>query len=218
MKNWAKYADLIPFGDWHLHTSYTDGENTVEEMCEQAVRNGLRLLVFSEHVRRALRYDYEALLGDIERARARFPLTLLAGCETKVLDVDGSLDVSESVLAACEIVIASFHSFPHEHKAAYLTALTNALRHPRVDIWGHPTLFLRRRGISLEDHEIREVAAVCREENVLVEQSLLYGLPDARFVELAEGVTYVESSDAHSTARLRVPAGAAGVESGNRPR
>lgn len=55
-----KYADLIPLGDWHLHTNYTDGENTVEEYCEQAVKNGLKLLVFSEHVRRELIYSYRA--------------------------------------------------------------------------------------------------------------------------------------------------------------
>lgn len=203
MKNWQKYADLLPYGDWHMHTTYTDGRDTVDAMCVQAVRNGLRLLVFTEHVRRQLDYDYDHLLEDIERARRKYPLTLLAGCEAKILDRDGTLDVSEDVLARCEIVLAVVHSFPYEDTASWAEAVGNALRHPRVDIWGHPTHFLYRRGLTPSAEEIRILGEVCIEAEVLVERSLAYGLPDERFVSLAGNVTYVESSDAHSARDLR---------------
>jgi DNA polymerase (family 10)/putative hydrolase len=199
-----KYADLLPVGALHLHTQYTAGTSTVDEYCEQAVKNRLRLLGFSEHVRRELKYEYDALLADIERARQRFQLTILSGCEAKVLDLDGSLDVTDEVLRRCEIVVASFHSFPHDDKESYLKALSNVIRHPRVDIWGHPTLFLKRRGLSLTDQDIRYVASLCKEYHVLIERNLRYDLPDAHFLHEAYNVTYVENSDAHSVTELRI--------------
>jgi DNA polymerase (family 10)/putative hydrolase len=167
------------------------------------VKNGLQLLVFSEHVRRQLTYDYNSLLRDIEDARRRFPLTILSGCETKVLDLNGSLDVTEYVLEKSDIVIMSFHSFPYGDKSSYLIALIRALQHPRVDIWAHPTLFLKRHGLSLTEEEIRQVTTVCREFNVLVERNLRYNVPDDHFVNLTRDAIYVENSDAHSVDELR---------------
>jgi putative hydrolase len=41
MKKWEKYSKDLETGDWHCHTKYTDGRNTVMEMCRQAQKNGL---------------------------------------------------------------------------------------------------------------------------------------------------------------------------------
>jgi DNA polymerase (family 10)/putative hydrolase len=85
-------------GDWHCHTDYTDGASSVDDYCRTARANGLDLLVFSEHVRRELDYDFDAFCADVEAARERYDdLTLLVGCEAKALDSDGTLDVSEAV-------------------------------------------------------------------------------------------------------------------------
>ena len=117
MRRWEKYKEYLIWGDWHTHTIYTDGQNTVFEMCEQAVKNNLKLIAFTEHVRRSLDYDFDRFLGDIESARRAYPnLIILAGCEAKVLDTEGNLDVSPEIIKKCDIVVASFHGFPYGEK------------------------------------------------------------------------------------------------------
>ena len=58
MKKWRKYQSYLTSGDWHIHTNYTDGENSIEDYCERALKNGLELIAFTEHVRRDLDYAF----------------------------------------------------------------------------------------------------------------------------------------------------------------
>jgi DNA polymerase (family 10)/putative hydrolase len=85
MKTWKKYVDYLLEGEWHIHTNYTDGKNTVFEYCEKAVEIGIPLLAFTEHVRKELTYDFNQFLNEIEEAREEFDLIILSGCEAKVL-------------------------------------------------------------------------------------------------------------------------------------
>ena len=57
-KNWIKYDEYLLTVDWHIHTNWTDGENTVFEYCERAVQEGIPLIAFIEHVRKKLNYDF----------------------------------------------------------------------------------------------------------------------------------------------------------------
>lgn len=205
MKNWERYRDYLETGDFHVHTDYTEGTNTVFELCEQAILNNLKLICFSEHVRRSLSYDFDALLRDIDTARQRYPrLKILSGCEAKVMDLDGSLDVSEEILSKVEIVIASFHSFPYADKADFLKALYGALRNPSVDIWGHPLTFLRN--ISPTAPELHGIIRECIKRRVLIEDSLVqaYQNPPS-FLEACKelGATIVVNSDAHDIYSLK---------------
>ena len=68
-KKWFPYRDYLHKGDWQVHTSYTDGSNTVFEFCERAVKNNLELIAFTEHVRSELDYNFYSLISDIESAR-----------------------------------------------------------------------------------------------------------------------------------------------------
>ncbi len=112
MKKW-EVLQVSGNRGWHCHTRYTDGRNTVAEMCGQASRNGLELIAFTEHVRKSLFYDFDRLVNDVKRARKRYPsLKILVGCEAKVLNRKGELDVSGEILKKCDIVLGTFHSFP----------------------------------------------------------------------------------------------------------
>ena len=74
-----------------MHTNYTDGKNTVFEYCKQAEKNGLELIAFTEHVRKKLDYNFDEFLADVYAAKDKFDLEILAGCEVKVLDSEGTL-------------------------------------------------------------------------------------------------------------------------------
>jgi len=197
-KNWMKYRKHLMSGQWHVHTNYTDGENSVDEYCRKAVTLGIPLVVFSEHVRKELTYDYQDLVGEIKTARKKYPeLIILTGCEAKVLE-DGSLDVSEVVLKYCEIVLMAFHSFPN-NKSEYIKALKIALSNPKVDVWAHPGLFLRNNNFSFTEKEIEMVFDLARQKNVLIEINRKYNLPPQSWVKVGEkkGVNFVKGGDIH---------------------
>ena len=203
-----KYSECksyIQYGDFHVHTNYTDGKNTVIEYCQKARQNNLKLIAFTEHVRRNLTYNYNDFLSDIFQAKSEFDdLKIFSGCEAKVLNVDGELDAQEEILDTCDIVIGVFHSFKYKDKKNYLIALKAMLRDPIIDIWGHPTLFAKKHNIKLEEDELKEIINVCIENNVLIEKNLKYNLPDVNFIKLAlnERAKFVMGSDAHSIREL----------------
>ncbi len=207
MKNWQKYSSFLGTGDFHVHADYADGSSSVMEMCGQAEMNGLKLICFSEHVRRKLSYEYSSLLMDIEKARQLFPgLVILPGCEAAVRDTRGSLDVSADVLEKAEIVIASFHDFPYGRAGDFLDALHGALSHPRVDIWGHPETFLRN--VTLDRSDIEGIIRACVKRDVLIEDNLspIHRTPP-EFLKLARelGAHVVTNSDAHHVSDLKRP-------------
>lgn len=205
MKKWQNYSKYLCTGDWHCHTKHTDGRNTVMEMCRQAEKNGLELIAFTEHVRRSLTYDFGMLVKDVKIARKKFPkLKILAGCEAKVLDTQGSLDVSEETLGKCDIVLATFHSFQHSGKKELESALKNMLANPRVDIWTHPITFFQKYPLCKKDaHEIIEM---CIKNNVLIEDNKKPAHRSPNFIEACRkmGAKIATGSDAHGVDELLI--------------
>ncbi len=202
-RKWEKYQDLLNKGDWHVHTDYVEGENSILELCEQAEKNGLEIICFAEHVRKNLNYDFSSFTKDIENTRKRFPkMKILVGCETKIL-LNGEIDVSDEVLKMCDIVIASFHGFPPE-KSEQIRALKRVVENPHVDIWGHPaTLF---RNFDLTKSEMENIINACIENKVLIERNLCPKyISSQEFTKLIEksGAKTVTGSDAHSVWDLR---------------
>lgn len=199
-----KYEDIM-CGDFHVHTNYTDGKNTIIEYCQKARQNKLKVIAFTEHVRKDITYNYEDFLSDIFQAKSEFDdVKILSGCEAKVLNINGELDAPEVALDQCDVVIGVFHSFKYEDKKNYLVALKSMLRNPIVDVWGHPTLYAKKHNIKLDEEEIKEIINVCIEQGILIERNLKYNLPDINFVKLAisKGAKFVMGSDAHSVSEL----------------
>jgi DNA polymerase (family 10)/putative hydrolase len=203
MKRWQAYREYLLGGDWQVHTTWSDGKSTIMEYCEEARNQGLRLIAFTEHVRRELRYDFGAYVREVEAARRLFPdLTILAGCEAKVINPQGELDASEDVLKSCDLVLGAFHSFAPSER--YLEALEAMLSNPWVDIWAHPTLFARKHGIHLNEQQEERLVRLCIENHVVIEFNGKYDLPPPSLREkvIALGGPYVYGSDAHSVAEL----------------
>jgi DNA polymerase (family 10)/putative hydrolase len=203
-KRWEAYSRNLLNGDWQVHTTWSDGKNTIIDYCHEARRKGLRLIAFTEHVRREIRYDFWAYMQEVEAARKQFPdLILLAGCEAKVLNRQGDLDAPPEVLEKADLVLGAFHSFAEpEH---YLEALEAMLSNPFVDSWAHPpTLYAHKRGISLTDEQEERLVHLCQEKRVLVEFNSKYNLPLPSMREKVKvlGISYVYGSDAHSALEL----------------
>lgn len=203
MKRWEAYRNDLLAGDWQVHTIWSDGKNSITDYCVEAKRKGLRLIAFTEHVRRELRYNFGDYMREVEAARRQFPdLILLAGCEAKVLNRRGDLDASPDVLEKADLVLGAFHSFTEQ--GSYIEALEAMLHNPWVDSWAHPTLYAHKRGVTITDEQEDRLIRLCIEQQVLVEFNGKYGLPRPAMREKVKalGAPYVYGSDAHSVVEL----------------
>lgn len=197
MKTWKKYDSYLLEGEWHIHTSYTDGKSTVFEYCEKAIEMEIPLLAFTEHVRENLTYDLNIFLNDIEKAREEFNLVVLSGCEAKVLP-NGEIDVEKQILKELDYPIFAFHSFPADIDK-YIECLKSVLKNEYVNTWAHPGSFLLRHNLKVPEDQLVEVFKLMSKKEILFEINRKHTLPE-NWQNIAEkyNVKMVNGSDAHS--------------------
>jgi histidinol phosphatase-like PHP family hydrolase len=99
--------------DYQMHTSFTDGKNSVDEMAERAAAIGLREIAITEHVREKLDYDYQKLAAEIDQAAEKYKIKIWKGVEAKILP-NGKLDMPESLGLKIDLILGSVHSWPKE--------------------------------------------------------------------------------------------------------
>lgn len=210
-----EYSDLV--GSIHVHTTYSDGAQSIGEMAEAARRNGRSYVVISDHSRslrvagglsveevRAQRDEIEAANEEMAAGNGS-SFRIFHGIESDVL-ADGSLDYPEDVLASFDVVIASVHSRFEMTREEATDRLTEAVSNVYTDVLGHPTgrLLLRREGYPI-DHE--RVIAACAEHGVAIELNAnprRFDL-DWRWIRTATdaGVPIAVTPDAHSVEELQ---------------
>jgi putative hydrolase len=104
---------LIPLDeDLHVHSTFSDGVDTVEQNLATATALGLRALGCVDHVRRDTTYvpDYVRAVSAI---RATTPITMTIGIEAKILDAAGTLDLPEAALVeGVDLVYVADHQYP----------------------------------------------------------------------------------------------------------
>ncbi len=198
-------------GDFHCHTSRTDGKNDLEEMIAGARERGYRFLAVTEHskaVSVAGGLDEDAVRGHAERIREldlETPdLKVMTGIEVDILK-DGSLDLDEKVLADLDWVVASVHSYFDMDRDAMTGRLLAAVRSGVVHCLGHPLARIIGARDSV-DFDMERVFEACREEGVSLEinaQPDRLDLPDIQ-VKMAKelGCRFALATDAHSLAEL----------------
>ena len=133
-------------GDFHMHTDWTDGKASLEQMVNGAIELGRSYVCITDHspsVGFGMGLDAGRLRAQIERVRALAEqlepaFTLLVGCEVDILK-DGTLDYSDELLAELDVVVASVHASHRLSKDAQTKRVVEAMRNPYVDILGHPT-------------------------------------------------------------------------------
>ncbi|HZS00386.1 MAG TPA: DNA polymerase/3'-5' exonuclease PolX [Chloroflexota bacterium] len=136
-------ADLR--GDLHVHTDWSDGHDSPEQMVEAAIARGYAYLALTDHSRSlavAHGLTVERVREQrhlIDRLNACYaPFRVLRGTEVDILP-DGSLDYPDAVLAELDIVTASVHSAFQQPRERLTARLLRALRNPYVDVLNHPT-------------------------------------------------------------------------------
>jgi DNA polymerase (family 10) len=198
-------------GDVHMHTTETDGRCSIEEMAEAARARGYEYMAITDHSKNlafANGLDDERALEHIRRIRAAGEklqgIRVFAGIEVDIL-ADGSLDLSDSVLAEMDLVIASVHSHFNQDASQMTARLLNALENPHVSIIGHPTgrILLRRDAYSFDMDAVLAAAAKNRVAMELNAYPDRLDLSD-RHLRMAKerGVKIVINTDSHHTSHM----------------
>jgi DNA polymerase (family 10) len=193
-------------GEVHGHSTWSDGEASIEEMALAAQARGYEYLTISDHSQslgmtggltpgrlRAQRAEIDEVQAKLGRLR------LLQGTEVEI-KADGSLDFPDQVLAELDFVVASVHSGLRQDRDAITARVVNAMRNPHVHAIGHPSgrLLTQREESAVDLDQVLRVAAetgTMIEINAAPERLDLDDAHVRRAVEL--GVQLVINTDAH---------------------
>jgi DNA polymerase (family 10) len=198
-------------GDLHMHSTWSDGRNSIEEMVEACAARGYEYMVISDHskalsmVNGLDAYRLRLQWKEIDEVQARHPeIRILKAMEIDIL-ADGSLDLEDEMLARLDLVLVSLHSglgMPGDEQTA---RVVKALEHPEVDVFCHPTarLINRRRPVEMDMDLVLRRAA---ERGVAVEVNCNPHRLDLKdtHARLAKelGCKVVVSTDSHRTREL----------------
>lgn len=199
-------------GDLHMHTSETDGINTIHEMAEAAAARGLKYIAITDHSKNLAMtngMDDARALTHVKRIREVDAemggrIRVLAGIEVDIL-AEGELDLTDETLAQIDIVVASVHSRFDQTSEQMTERILRAIENPHVRILGHPTgrKVLKRDAYALHIDTILKRAA---ELGVAVEHNANPARADLNDLHLRlakqHGCKIVVNTDAHSTSEL----------------
>lgn len=199
--------------DYHNHTTWTDGTASSHDMAAAAAAAGIKEMLFSEHVRRTSTYfpDFAREIRSLQVAG----LTAFVGCEAKILDVDGLLDMPPEVADLCDAVVGSVHSPPNPDGSSgswktYTAAqalqqeLDLALaivEKSRAHIIGHPLGMVITKFHLEPRAELLKIARACALHDKAFELNPRYCLQPEIMIEIANtaGCKVNIGSDAHFT-------------------
>lgn len=205
----VKQSDIL--GDFHVHSEWSDGAHSLEEIREAAKKRGYKYVAITDHTK-SLRVagglkesELKKQIKEIRKINKKSKgITLLAGTEMDILS-DGRLDISDNVLAELDIVIAAIHTGFKQGKERLTKRIIDAMRNKYVHIIAHPTgrLMGTRDAYELDFEEIFKVAKdtnTALEINAFPQRLDLNDISSKRAKET--GVTVALGTDSHTLDQL----------------
>ena len=188
-----KTLSLKAFNDYlsdrylfHLHTFYTDGKLSVEDHFRFCTENGVKTLMFTEHVRKELKYSFRDFVAEIKACGKKYSeVNYLIGAEAKILP-GGGLDIPEEILNDISLIAFACHGFP-DNTNLWFDSFSKLFEDKRwknyYRVYVHPGRFLQKRN-WLEDHTplLEKLIQKAISEGVYVEQNKREMLPPASII------------------------------------
>lgn len=217
-----RFFDLS--ADWHVHSTFSDGLDSIEQNVKVAIQRGIKTLGCVDHVRRDTKWlpSYVETVRQIRR-KYEGKITLYCCIEAKFLDASGTLDVPELV-DGIDYIFAADHQFPYgkdilkpnqvkelldEELVTKETLFRHLIRATIGAMWKYPNVviahlfsILPKVGLKEEDVPLELLAALARaaiETDTPIEVSERWTCPNldtARFL-WDMGVTMPVSTDSH---------------------
>jgi DNA polymerase (family 10) len=198
-------------GDLQMHSTWSDGKNSIEEMLNGCVERGYEYFAITDHSKALAMIeglDEEGLqrqFGEIEEVAGRHPeIQILRSMEVDIL-ADGTLDLADEMLDALDLVVISVHSMFSLPAARQTERVLKALQHPAVDVLAHPTARLINKREPV-DFDLEQVISCAAENRVALELNANPHRLDLKDTQLmlakSLGAKVVISTDAHRVADL----------------
>jgi len=207
-----KLVDLKEIkGDFHIHSKWSDGGNSIEEIVQTAIRKGYEFISITDHskslgVAKGLNEEkLKAQREEIERLRDKYPqIKILHGIEVDIKS-DGTLDFSDEILSNLDIVIGAIHSGFKQDRETITKRIISAMENPFVHIIAHPSgrLIGEREPYDVDMERILEYAkstGTILEINAFPQRLDLRDIYCKRAKEL--GIMIAIGTDAHWTYQL----------------
>ncbi len=201
--------------DKHMHTTWGDGEGTLEAIVKKAQEMSLRQIAFTEHIREDSTY-FQEYFQEIKRIQSASSIELLVGFEAKIKNFSGDIDVSKEVMEKADIKIASVHRFPIGRKLLSPKSFSSeicqeielelslaALQRPDFNVLGHPGGMSLRTFKEFSIKFFEEIILACVKSDVAFDLNSSYHLPVLKDLKklLQQYNPYVSlGSDAHKIA------------------
>ena len=198
-------------GDLQMHTKWSDGSNTIEEMALAAKKLGHEYICITDHtgklaIANALNEKrVNEQRKEIDRINKKLSgITILQGVEVNI-KADGNLDMKNDVLKQLDVVVASIHSGFKNPKEKITSRMIRAMENENVDIIAHPTgrLITKREAYEIDLNTIFEAA---KKTNTIMEINSYPERMDLKDVHVRAavkaGVKLVISTDAHNADQL----------------
>jgi len=198
-------------GDLHVHTEWSDGHDSIEEMALAARDTGYQYIAITEHsAGRGIAHglSVERLRQQIAEIRALNKrltgIHVLTGIEVDIR-ADGSLDLPHEILSELDMVNAAVHSAMNQSAEKMTRRVINAIENPDVDTIAHPTCRLigEREPISIDLEAVFKAAA---KYNKIMEINAMPPRLDLKDIHAFRardmGVKLAIGTDAHRTTHL----------------
>ncbi len=203
------YNDLK--GDLQMHTIWSDGSNTIEEMASAGKKLDHEYICITDHTGKlaiANALDEKRIKEqrkEIDKVNKKIEgITILQGVEVNITD-DGSLDMNDKVLKELDIVVASIHSGFKNPKEKITKRMIRAMENENVDIIAHPTgrLITKREAYDIDLDSVFEAAKKTRTVMEINAYPERMDLRDTHVrAAVKAGVKLAISTDAHNTDQL----------------
>lgn len=193
-------------GDLHVHSNWSDGNMSIEDIAKIGEKLGYEYIVISDHtiglgIANGLdEQRLEERQKEIEKVQKNHPkIKILSSVEVNI-KANGDLDIKDWMLEKLDIVTASIHTSFMQEKEVMTKRLVKAINHPHVDIIGHPSgRIIGKR----EPYEVNwdEVFSECKKTGTALEISAFPNRLDLKDTLCRKaksfGVKFAISTDAH---------------------
>jgi len=198
-------------GDMHVHSEWSDGRNSIEEIAAACKALGYKYVGIADHsqsltVANGLSEERFAeqieLIRKINKKLKGF--RVLAGTEVDIRS-DGTLDFPDELLAELDFVIAAIHSGFKQSRKRLTARVRSAMENPHVSILAHPSgrLIGRREPLDLNMVEVLEIAKETGTAVELNAHDVRLDLKDVHLRKAKElGVKVAIGTDAHDISEL----------------
>lgn len=205
----ADYKDIK--GDFHVHSKWSDGDNTIKEIAATAKKYGYSYICVSDHSKSQIiahglsEKDMLKKLQEIKKLNKKLKgIRVLSGAEVDIKS-DGRLDYPDSLLKKIDIVTAAIHSGFKQPKAVMTKRILTGLDNKYIDIFAHPTgrIINERPGYNVD---LDQVFALAKDKKIHMEVNAFPDRLDLNDLgikaAIEAGLKIAIGTDAHSTDQL----------------